>query len=942
MLVNKNNIGFVIRLIGAIIFAIPLFSIVGVAQTSTLQVSSDPGGAAVYVDGVYKGQTNTDLSPLYIYNIPYGSHLISMAKGGCNQWEAYYDVSVPTTTVLASLTCPSLLGTFIINSIPDGGGVYIDNNFKGFTPKTISDVPYGSHAVKIVKSGYQDWIQNWLAGASPQTITAYLVPLPTPTPTPTTTGTLLVSSDPGGGSVYVDGVYKGLTPVDISQSLYIYNVPYGSHVIKITRNGCDDWIQTYQVSAPTTTVLAPLTCVVPTGTFIINSDPSGASVYLDNNYKGTTPLTLTNIPQGSHAIKVTKTGYQDWTQTYQTSTGTLTITANLIPVPTPTPTTPTPTPTATPDMGYIYVWSSPAGGSIYVDGNYKGLTDSNQYVIISTTTGYHAVEISKTGYDKYSTSVYVYFGQGATVNAYLISIPTPTVTPTPTRTPTPTPTVNGLITGTVTDAFSGMALVGVVTHGVSVTAGGLTATTGPGGSYSISIAPSIYTVAASANGFMNDTAIVTVVAGATVIQNFALQPIATPTQTITTPTPTPIGEPIRISKIQANRNPVKISQTGFSLAQVDSIYSAHSPLKYLRNGLWIKAKIHNEKSYDVNGKVIVNLVKPDGVSEKMQYKNGDFSFKAIKGETFINLPITTFDKVSFSGSSPKTGEWKVELLLYAEGKLVDRAIIPVYVFENPIEGEILGGVSVIPKLESIPYIDESELAKWKDLITLYKLVQELGADKYKLGDVVSSDYDEMIDAIEEERAAVSRTAKIWGILADKSSINDEITYSLSWENFPAKSMAQRFYDRSTVVLSVTGSTLPAIVDNGGANQIFTSPIQISGKTLNKTTFVWYINGVDKQIKPYKRGDKHITLKWFEPGSVFLEGSLYLELGPTRGVPGTSEDAAVYDYEEWQKNPSKVYWSVISMDRLSTGFNVTQKKTSLIDQIIDIFKDLFGK
>ena len=188
MPINKNNIGFVIRLISVLIITIPIFSLVGAAQTSTLEVISDPGGANVYVDDVLRGQTNIDLSPFYIYNIPYGSHIIRIGKSGCNEWSQTYQISAPTTSVLASLSCPSLVGIFNINSIPDGGGVYIDNNFKGFTPITI-DVPYGSHAVKIVKNGYQDWIQNWLAGASPQTIMAYLVPLPTPTPTPTLTPT---------------------------------------------------------------------------------------------------------------------------------------------------------------------------------------------------------------------------------------------------------------------------------------------------------------------------------------------------------------------------------------------------------------------------------------------------------------------------------------------------------------------------------------------------------------------------------------------------------------------------------------------------------------------------------------------------------------------------------------------------------------------------------
>ncbi|VVB85211.1 Uncharacterised protein [uncultured archaeon] len=50
----------------------------------------------------------------------------------------------------------------------------------------------------------------------------------------------------------------------------------------------------------------------------------------------------------------------------------------ITPVPTvtstPTPianNTFTPTPTVTPDIGNIYAWSNPAGGRIYVDGNYN-------------------------------------------------------------------------------------------------------------------------------------------------------------------------------------------------------------------------------------------------------------------------------------------------------------------------------------------------------------------------------------------------------------------------------------------------------------------------------------------------------------------------------------------------------------------------------------------
>ncbi len=80
--------------------------------------------------------------------------------------------------------------------------------------------------------------------------------------------------------------------------------------------------------------------------------------------------------------------------------------------------------------------------------------------------------------------------------------------------------LNGTITGTVTDVSTGAAIAGA-----TVTAGGITATTSAAGAYTISIAPSTYTVTASVPGFTASTVSVTVISGQTVSQNFALAPI---------------------------------------------------------------------------------------------------------------------------------------------------------------------------------------------------------------------------------------------------------------------------------------------------------------------------------------------------------------------------------------------------------------------------------
>jgi hypothetical protein len=48
------------------------------------------------------------------------------------------------------------------------------------------------------------------------------------------------------------------------------------------------------------------------GQITVRSNPSGANIYLDNAYRGLTPLTLVDIPQGSHTITLKMNGYQDW------------------------------------------------------------------------------------------------------------------------------------------------------------------------------------------------------------------------------------------------------------------------------------------------------------------------------------------------------------------------------------------------------------------------------------------------------------------------------------------------------------------------------------------------------------------------------------------------------------------------------------------------------
>lgn len=96
-----------------------------------------------------------------------------------------------------------------------------------------------------------------------------------------------------------------------------------------------------------------------TGNVSVYSSPLNANVYLDGVYEGITPVNLTGIAAGSHALKLAQTGYYDYDATITVAGGgTITAFGSLAPHESTT-TAATPVPTATADATSS-IWSSPA------------------------------------------------------------------------------------------------------------------------------------------------------------------------------------------------------------------------------------------------------------------------------------------------------------------------------------------------------------------------------------------------------------------------------------------------------------------------------------------------------------------------------------------------------------------------------------------------------
>ncbi len=199
---------------------------------------------------------------------------------------------------------------------------------------------------------------------TPTVPTTPVAPPVTPPVTPTvptvTYGRLRITSEPAGARIYLNGRSTGQnTPATLER------LEGGKRVtVALNRGGYQDWSRTVTIEGdktgsltaslreiektPTTPTEPPVTPTEPyrppppprevasipkepdvpertvggkTGTLSINSDPSGAEVFVNSEFKGTTPIKVASIPPGTVKITVSKDGYMRQTTSVNLSPG---------------------------------------------------------------------------------------------------------------------------------------------------------------------------------------------------------------------------------------------------------------------------------------------------------------------------------------------------------------------------------------------------------------------------------------------------------------------------------------------------------------------------------------------------------------------------------------------------------------------------------------------
>ncbi len=330
---------------------------------TSVSVRTDPATAKVDIQGT--------LPAVHFANrvlVRPGDYLIKATQEGYSPAQLQAKITSENNQTFA-LKLQKLPGRVRVD-VPSQARVTLDGKEIGAAPGEFTIAP-GKHTIAIAAARYQPFSGELevVGEGKSQTFAPKLVPA---------WAEVTVSSEPAGAKLFVDGEERGVTPVTTQ-------ILAGNHPVELRMDGFKSWTTDVQVKANEPMKLGPVRLGLPDGKLALRSEPSGASVSVGGVYRGQTPVSLELRPDISHNVVLTLPGYEAATREISLTAGenrTLSVPLSGV-------------------FGEVTVAALPADAEVFVDG--KSVGAANQKLRLVSTT--HEVEIRKTGFVTYKTSI---------------------------------------------------------------------------------------------------------------------------------------------------------------------------------------------------------------------------------------------------------------------------------------------------------------------------------------------------------------------------------------------------------------------------------------------------------------------------------------------------------------------------------------------------------
>lgn len=281
-----------------------------------------------------------------------------------------------------------LPGEVTVSSVPLGAAVAVNGDAVGKTPLQLEvaagDTVFEFSAPRFISKSVEHQIYGM---GQQQTIEVELSP---------DWAMVTIPTDPQGAQVYVDDADSGfLTPGPIE-------ILSGEHTILLRKSGYADWTDIVYVQAGQVLQLDPVELELQGGVLTLTSEPTGASVSLGGEFKGTTPVTISVEPSTTHKLHVLLAGYEQVERDIMIEPGAQqTLDLELEKV-----------------MGTLIVTTEPEGVEVWVDGEMLGV--SNESFALHAVD--HSVELKKEGYAGYSNHITVQPGLAQNLRVRLLTL----------------------------------------------------------------------------------------------------------------------------------------------------------------------------------------------------------------------------------------------------------------------------------------------------------------------------------------------------------------------------------------------------------------------------------------------------------------------------------------------------------------------------------------
>ena len=300
-----------------------------------------------------------------------GSYRVFAEKAGYRKLEESITVEFGSDSTFA-YKLRKLPGLLDVVSLPvQDAEVRVDDRVIGKTPLASIEIEEGNHKLSVAAQRYLPNLQSIeIEGMGiRQRIEVVLQP---------GWGILRIESKPDGVDVRLEGVVVGQTPLQIEPM-------GGDYTIELRKDGWKPISDKITIEPGEPVKILQFALQKVEGALELTSRPSGASVLLNGEFRGQTPISLSLIQGKDHQLSLSRSGYITESRSLRVEEARVQhIDIQL-----------------KPEYGIVFITSQPADAKLTVDGKVMGTASRR----LSLTALPHRIVVSRAGYKSFKTTL---------------------------------------------------------------------------------------------------------------------------------------------------------------------------------------------------------------------------------------------------------------------------------------------------------------------------------------------------------------------------------------------------------------------------------------------------------------------------------------------------------------------------------------------------------